>query len=89
MGNDPFDDPDMPVDEVMRRWPAAIGVMMRHRFLCVGCPIGPFHTVTDACHAHGADERAFRSELARAIEIGEGTGSGDSSQAQASTDTDA
>lgn len=56
-------DPDMPVDEIMRRWPATIRVMIRYRMLCVGCPIAIFHTVADACAAHGVDVDAFCAEL--------------------------
>jgi hybrid cluster-associated redox disulfide protein len=57
----------MPVDEIMRKWPATIAVMVRHRMLCVGCPIGTFHTVTDACVEHQLDEDAFVEELLAAI----------------------
>lgn len=60
-------DPDMSVDEIMRRWPATIRVMIRHRLLCVGCPIGTFHTVTDACEEHGLDEADIRDELLATI----------------------
>lgn len=60
-------DPDMPVDEIMRRWPATVGVMMRHGMLCIGCPIGGFHTVTEACEEHGLEETAFVSELLTAM----------------------
>lgn len=60
-------DPDMPVDEIMRRWPATVGVMIRHRMLCVGCPIGSFHTVTEACAEHEVEEEAFVRELLAAI----------------------
>ena len=60
-------DHDMPVDEIMRRWPSTIRVFIRHRMLCIGCPIGIFHTVTDACEAHGLDEEAFSQELMDAI----------------------
>jgi hybrid cluster-associated redox disulfide protein len=60
-------DPDMPVDEIMRRWPATIRVFMRHRMLCIGCPIGVFHTVTDACIAHELDQHAFETELLAAM----------------------
>lgn len=63
----PSIDPDMPVDEIMRKWPATIAVMVRHRMLCVGCPIGTFHTVTDACAEHEIDEDAFVDELVTAI----------------------
>lgn len=55
--------PDMTVDEIMRRWPATIRVMIRNRMLCVGCPIGSFHSVIDACIAHGIDVEAFVEEL--------------------------
>ena len=60
-------DPDMSVDEIMRRWPATIRVMIRHRMLCIGCPIGIFHTVADAAEAHAIDEAAFSAELLAAM----------------------
>lgn len=60
-------DPDMSVDEIMRRWPATIRVMIRNRMLCIGCPIGIFHTVTDVCEAHGIDQEAFEQELLAAM----------------------
>ena len=52
-------DPDCLVDEVMRRWPATIRVFLDHRMGCVGCPIGTFHSVADACREHGIDEAEF------------------------------
>jgi hybrid cluster-associated redox disulfide protein len=59
---------DMPVDEIMRRWPATIRVMIRHRMLCIGCPIGIFHTVADAAAAHTIiDEASFSAELLAAM----------------------
>ena len=60
-------DPNMSVDEIMRRWPATIRVFMRNRMLCIGCPIGIFHTVKDACEAHEIDEEAFSLELLAAV----------------------
>ncbi|RWO28564.1 MAG: DUF1858 domain-containing protein [Mesorhizobium sp.] len=60
-------DPDMMVDEIVRRWPATIRVMIRNRMLCIGCPIGIFHTVADACHAHRVDLESFSQELLEAI----------------------
>ena len=56
-------DPGMAVDEIMRRWPSTIRLFIRNRMLCIGCPIGVFHTVKDACDAHGLDEAAFTREL--------------------------
>lgn len=60
-------DPRMTVDEIMRRWPATIRVMIRNKMLCIGCPIGIFHTVGDACAAHRLDEEAFSKELLEAM----------------------
>lgn len=60
--------PDLSVDEIMRRWPATIGVFMRMQMLCVGCPIGTFHTIVEACTEHGVLEDAFSRELEAAID---------------------
>lgn len=66
-------DPDMPIDEIMRRWPSTIKVMIRRGMLCVGCPIGVFHTVAEACAAHAIDEATFSAELLAAISGEPGT----------------
>ena len=62
-------DPEMTVDEIMRRWPATIRVMIRNRMLCIGCPIGVFHTVADACDAHRIDLESFSKELLGAMRV--------------------
>ena len=59
--------PDMPVDEIMRRWPATIRVFLRRQMLCVGCPIGTFHTIAEACAEHGVSEEVLSLELLSAI----------------------
>jgi hybrid cluster-associated redox disulfide protein len=53
----------MLVDEVMRRWPATIRVLLDHRMRCVGCPIACFHTVDDACREHGTDLARLLADL--------------------------
>ncbi|MHA6643286.1 DUF1858 domain-containing protein [Mesorhizobium sp. A623] len=58
---------DTTMDEMMRRWPPTIRVLVRHRMLCVGCPIASFHTLSDAAREHGMDEEALRRELAAVI----------------------
>lgn len=63
MAGDWIYDPDMPIDRIMRLWPATITVLMRYRMLCIGCPIGPFHTVPEACRAHAIDEAEFVRDL--------------------------
>ncbi len=61
-------DPEMTVDEMMRRWPATIRVLIRNRMLCIGCPIGIFHTVKDAAAAHQLDEDVLTAELLEAMQ---------------------
>lgn len=60
-------DPDMCMDDIMRKWPATIAVLIRHGMLCVGCPIAIYHTVTEACEEHGVNEDVFLRELLTAI----------------------
>ena len=40
---------------------------LRHNMLRVGCLIGPFHTVIDACAEYGLEVEAFYAELADSI----------------------
>jgi len=61
----------MLIDDVMRRWPRTIRVLMRRRMLCIGCPIGVFHTVADACRAHEIDEDDLLGELTAVIAAGD------------------
>ena len=63
----PVLDEDMTMDEIMRRWPATIRVVLNHGLLCVGCPIASFHTVEDAVREHGIDGARFRHDLEAAI----------------------
>jgi len=54
---------DSLVDEVMRAWPATIRVFLQYRMKCVGCPIGPFHTIYDSCVEHNTDIATFLADL--------------------------
>ena len=57
------DDPDLPLTELFRAWPATVRVFLTRRAACVGCPIAPFHTVSDVCAEYRLDEAAFRAAL--------------------------
>jgi hybrid cluster-associated redox disulfide protein len=59
---------DATMDEIMRRSPAAIRVVLQHGMLCVGCPIASFHTVSDAAHEHDLNEEDLRCDLQAAID---------------------
>jgi len=62
-----LDDPDLPLRALFDRWPRTAAVFLSHRMACFGCPIAPFHTVTDACTEYGLDEATFRADLLRAV----------------------
>ena len=55
---------DLTVSEIMRRWPATMRLFIDRRLLCVGCPIAPFHTLTDVAREHGVDH----DELCEAVQ---------------------
>jgi hybrid cluster-associated redox disulfide protein len=54
---------DLMVDDVMVRWPPTIRAFLDFKFFCIGCPIGSFHSVEDACREHHADLDAFLEAL--------------------------
>jgi hybrid cluster-associated redox disulfide protein len=62
-----IDDPDLPLSELFRHWPEVVPLFLERRMLCFGCPIAPFHTLTDACTEYGLDEVEFRASLRAAL----------------------
>ncbi|MEY8840536.1 DUF1858 domain-containing protein [Cribrihabitans sp. XS_ASV171] len=63
-----FDDPDLPLSELFAQWPETAASFLERRMLCPGCPIAPFHAITDACLEYDLDEDAFRAELRERID---------------------
>ncbi len=66
-----IDDPTMVLSDIMGRWPQTIPVFIKHKMLCVGCAITPYHTIRDACEEHEIPEPLFRDELAQVIKSGQ------------------
>ena len=62
-----INDPAMLLRDVMDIWPQTIPVFIKHKMLCVGCAITPYHTIQDACLEHEVSEPAFRNELRQVI----------------------
>lgn len=62
-------DENMPVEDVMRHWPATIRVFLDHRMHCIGCPISCLHTVRDACREHDVDPDVFLRKLRKATAV--------------------
>lgn len=58
--------PDLALADLMTEWPETIQVFLRHKMLCVGCLISPFHTIADACAEYNLDEEVFLSEILQA-----------------------
>ena len=69
MGAHEIDDLDLSLDEMMTLWPQTIPVFVRHKMLCVGCLVGPFHTLVDACVEYDLDQAALIAELKAAIAV--------------------
>lgn len=62
-----LEDPDLSLADLMTTWPETIGVFMRHKMLCVGCMVNPYHSVLDACIEYELNIDAFYDELRQAI----------------------
>ena len=62
-----LNDLDLPLVDLMAQWPETIEVFRRHQMLCVGCLVGPFHTIIDACAEYGLEVDAFTAELAASV----------------------
>lgn len=65
-----IDDLDLPLSEMMTHWPQTIAVFTRHKMLCVGCLVSPFHTIIDACAEYNLNVDDFLSELKAALTLG-------------------
>ena len=55
--------PDLSLEDLMVLWPETIPVFLRHKMLCVGCMVNPFHSVIDACLEYGLNVDDFFEEL--------------------------
>lgn len=65
-----LDNPDLPLADLMARWPQTVPVFLRHGTSCVGCLISRFHTIEDVCAEYGFAEAQFMAELRAAIAAG-------------------
>lgn len=60
----------MPLSVLIAQRPETIAVFLRYKMLCVGCVIGPFHTIVNACAKHWVEQTDFVQALERAISGG-------------------
>jgi hybrid cluster-associated redox disulfide protein len=57
---------DLPVDAVMRSWPGTTRAFLAFGMKCIGCPVGSFHSIEEACHEHKVDLGRFLAALVSA-----------------------
>ena len=67
MSTPDIDDPDLPLSDLFAAWPETARAFLARQMLCPGCPIAPFHALTDACQEYELDEDVFRGDLAGLI----------------------
>ncbi|WP_431855658.1 DUF1858 domain-containing protein [Azospirillum sp.] len=66
---------DVPIGDVLERWPRTLAVFLRRRMACPGCAMAPFMTVAEAAACYGVPPAELLAELHRAID-GEETPAG-------------
>lgn len=58
---------DMTVEDILTRWPQTADVFGRHNMACVGCPVAPFYTVSEAAVVYKLTPAEFVAELEQVI----------------------
>lgn len=56
-------EPSATVAQLLERHPVTIRVFIGHRMACIGCAIGPYHTVEEACAEYDLPISTFMREL--------------------------
>jgi hybrid cluster-associated redox disulfide protein len=54
---------DMPIGEVVARYPRTIHVFMRHGLRCVGCAVAQFENIRQGAESHGINVDALMKDL--------------------------
>ena len=58
---------EMPIGEVVARFPETIHVFMQHGLACVGCAVAQFENVRQGAETHGIDVEALMKDLNAAV----------------------
>lgn len=57
----------MPIGEVVQKYPQTIEVFLRHGLMCFGCAIARFENVEQGAQAHGIDAEKLLADLNAAV----------------------
>jgi hybrid cluster-associated redox disulfide protein len=58
---------EMPIGEVVQKYPQTIEVFLRHGLMCFGCAIARFENVEQGAVAHGINVDALMKDLNAAV----------------------
>ncbi|MDY6874781.1 MAG: DUF1858 domain-containing protein [Chloroflexota bacterium] len=59
--------PDMPIGDVVRKYPTTINVFMKHGLGCVGCAVARFENIREGAQVHGINVDALIKDLNQSI----------------------
>jgi len=59
---------EMPITEIVQKYPETIEVFMKHGLHCIGCAAARFENLEQGATAHGIDIDVFVKELNEAID---------------------
>jgi hybrid cluster-associated redox disulfide protein len=58
---------DMPIGDVVQKYPQTIEVFLKHGLMCFGCAIARFENVEQGAMAHGISVDALINDLNAAV----------------------
>lgn len=58
---------DMPIGDVVMRYPQTIEVFLRHGLMCVGCTVARFENIEQGAMAHGINVDLLMKDLNAAV----------------------
>ena len=58
---------EMPIGEVVEKFPQAVEVFLRHGLMCFGCALARFENVEQGAMAHGINVEALIKDLNAAV----------------------
>jgi hybrid cluster-associated redox disulfide protein len=58
---------DMPIGEVVQKYPQTIEVFLKHGLMCFGCAIARFENIEQGATAHGINADSLVKDLNAAV----------------------
>jgi hybrid cluster-associated redox disulfide protein len=58
---------EMPIGEVVQKYPQTVEVFLRHGLMCFGCAIARFENLEQGAIAHGIDVETLVQDLNAAV----------------------